>query len=149
MLYTAKGKTNEEAGEATNEEEGADPVSLLELLRKREFGRGIHTNEVGCDNKPDTAEWVVDVEAPDAACQYSSMRAQASTHQRHDACSTRLPPTTGPTMLPMDQAPRTIAKYFGRCLNGTMSQKMTWVTVMMPPPPIPCMERPVSSTVKL
>ena len=52
-------------------------------------------------------------------------------------------------MLPMDQAPRIIAKYFGRCLKGTMSQKMTWVTVMMPPPPIPWMERPVSSTVKL
>lgn len=39
-------------------------------------------------------------------------------------------------------------KYFGRWRNGTMSAKMTWPMVMMPPPPIPWMERPMKKTVK-
>ena len=29
-----------------------------------------------------------------------------------------------------------------------MSQKMTWVMAMMPPPPIPCTQRPTSMTAK-
>ena len=69
-------------------------------------------------------------------------------HQRHEALSTSEPPSTGPMMLPMDQEPSTREKYWGRCLKGTMSQKMTWVMAMMPPPPMPCMQRPMSMTAK-
>jgi hypothetical protein len=39
-------------------------------------------------------------------------------------------------------------KYWGRCLKGTMSQKMTWVMAMTPPPPTPCTQRPMSMTAK-
>ena len=69
-------------------------------------------------------------------------------HHRHDAFSARQPPTTGPTMLPTDHEASTSEKYLGRCLRGTMSQKMTWARVMMPPPPTPWMQRPVSRTPK-
>jgi len=39
-------------------------------------------------------------------------------------------------------------KYFGRCLRGTISAKITCPMVMMPPPPIPCTARPMKNTVK-
>jgi hypothetical protein len=48
----------------------------------------------------------------------------------------------------MDHAPSTIAKYWGLCLNGTMSQNITWLIVMIPPPPIPWIDRPAKSTAK-
>ena len=148
MLDTAKREADEKASEAADEEEGTDPVSLLQFLRNCKFGCGVHANEAGGDNESNTAEWVVDMEAPNASRQQSSAHKPDPTHQRHDVFSTREPPTTGPTMVPIDQAPRTMAKYLGRCLKGTISQKITWVMVMMPPPPMPWMDRPVSRTVK-
>lgn len=51
-------------------------------------------------------------------------------------------------MLPIDHEPSTMEKYWGRCLKGTISQKMSWVMAMMPPPPMPCTQRPMSMTVK-
>ena len=52
-------------------------------------------------------------------------------------------------IVPMDQALSTMAKYLGRNLRGTISQNMTWLRVMMPPPPTPWMLRPTNITVKL
>jgi hypothetical protein len=69
-------------------------------------------------------------------------------HQRQDARSVSTPPINGPRTDPTDQEPRTSGKYLGRCLRGTMSQKMTWVSVIIPPPPTPWMHRPVSIKVK-
>lgn len=69
MLYAAKRETDEEAGKAANEEESADPISLLQLLRKCELSRRIHPDEAGRDNESNTAERIVDMEAPDVACQ--------------------------------------------------------------------------------
>jgi hypothetical protein len=48
----------------------------------------------------------------------------------------------------MDHEASTMEKYLGRCLKGTMSQKMTWVMAMTPPPPTPWMQRPMSMTAK-
>jgi hypothetical protein len=110
----------------------------------------MHTNEEDGDRETDATERVVDVETPLGKYQCSSnIDYDGTPYQRQDVFSTSAPPTTGPTIVPMDQAPRTIAKYFGRCLRGTMSQKITWVTVIIPPPPMPWMERPVSKMVKL
>lgn len=149
MLHAAKRETDKEASEASNEEDGTNPVSLLELLRDGELCCGIHANEPCSNDKANTTEWVVNMKAPEDPCQPYSTYEPGSPHQRHEAFSTRAPPTTGPTMLPIDHEPRTMAKYFGRCLRGTISQKITCVMVMMPPPPIPWTDRPVSNTVKL
>jgi hypothetical protein len=39
-------------------------------------------------------------------------------------------------------------RYVGRCRKGTMSVMMTCIKGMQPPPPIPCIERPIRSCVK-
>ena len=49
-------------------------------------------------------------------------------------------------MVPPDHANSTMAKYLGLCRSGTRSQKMTWLRVMMPPPPTPWMLLPTSMT---
>jgi hypothetical protein len=71
-----------------------------------------------------------------------------NAHRQFPAFSTNAPPTTGPMIVPTDQAPSTRAKYFGLHLKGTISQKMTWLRVMMPPPPMPWTVRPTSMTEK-
>ena len=63
-------------------------------------------------------------------------------------CSTNSPPISGPRTLPSAHAASTSEKYFGRCRSGTMSAKMTCPMVMMPPPPMPWIERPTKKTVK-
>ena len=69
------------------------------------------------------------------------------TH-RQLAFSTRTPPSRGPRIVPRAQAPRTRAKYLGRWRRGTMSAKIICTEVMMPPPPMPWMTRPVRRMVK-
>ena len=53
---------------------------------------------------------------------------------------------TGPRRLPSPQAARTSEKYLGRCRSGMISAKMTCPIVIIPPPPIPCTERPTKKT---
>jgi hypothetical protein len=116
VLGAAPGDANEEAGHAGHEQQRAEPVHALHPLRERParvvvvdvVALAIRPDEEGCGSEPHAAEGEIDVEA-----------------QRHDAVSTRDPPTTGPMMLPTDHAPSTMEKYCGRCLRGTMSQKMT------------------------
>lgn len=73
---------------------------------------------------------------------------RSCTHQRQEAFSTSDPPMSGPMMVPIDHISNTSEKYLGRTLKGTMSQNMTWVRVMIPPPPTPWIQRPVNMTVK-
>lgn len=63
-------------------------------------------------------------------------------------CSTNSPPINGPSTLPRAQAARTMEKYFGLWRSGTISAKMTCPMVMMPPPPMPWIERPTKKTGK-
>lgn len=55
---------------------------------------------------------------------------------------------TGPTTVPKLQIPLNIPKYFALSLRGTISAMSMAVRVIIPPPPIPCRDRPISMWVK-
>ena len=55
----------------------------------------------------------------------------------HVTSSENAPPTSGPETEPMAYMPLMIPKYCPLSLNGMRSQMMSWVSTMMPPPPIP------------
>jgi hypothetical protein len=58
--------------------------------------------------------------------------------------SAKQPPMTGPTTVPKLQIALRIPKYFALSLRGTISAMRIAVSVMIPPPPIPCKDRPIS-----
>lgn len=64
VLNASPGQTNEEADHATNEDESANPVSLLQLLGQRNLRDSVETDEHDCDDEANATKWIVDVEAP-------------------------------------------------------------------------------------
>lgn len=69
-------------------------------------------------------------------------------HRQFASCA-KAPPMMGPDTDPMAHIIDRKPKYFPRSRNGTKSVTMISVRAMIPPPPIPWIERPTRITVKL
>lgn len=64
VLNAAKREADKEAGKAADEDDRANPIGLLQLLRDGQLSSCIHPNEEGSDHETNAAERVVDVKAP-------------------------------------------------------------------------------------
>jgi hypothetical protein len=71
------------------------------------------------------------------------------TIHRQLAYCAKAPPMTGPVTLPIAHIPPMIPTKFPRYRRGTKSVTTISVMAIMPPPPTPCSDLPVSSNVKL
>ena len=65
-----------------------------------------------------------------------------------ETCSEKTPPKSGPDTEPIAYIPLITPNHWPLSLNGTRSQIMTWVSTMIPPPPIPCTVLPAKRSVK-
>lgn len=63
--------------------------------------------------------------------------------------SANAPPMTGPATDPIAHCRLISENHLPRSLNVTMSEMMMYVKATSPPPPMPCTERPTSSTAEL
>jgi hypothetical protein len=68
MLDASPGQSDQETGHAADKDNNTDPVGLLELLRQREIGDSVETNEHDRNDEANEAEWEVDDEAPTPGC---------------------------------------------------------------------------------
>jgi hypothetical protein len=66
-----------------------------------------------------------------------------------DAFSASAPPTTGPATDPNAHIIEINPNHFPRSFRVTISVTMTYVRALMPPPPTPCTDRPMSIMVEL
>jgi hypothetical protein len=63
-----------------------------------------------------------------------------------DTFSAKDPPTTGPTLVPIATAAPMKLNHFPRLRNGTRSVTIISDSVVIPPAPMPWIERPTSKT---
>ena len=64
VLNTSPGQADEEASHATNEDEKADPISLLQLLGQGDLGDSVETYEHNCDDEANATERIIYMETP-------------------------------------------------------------------------------------
>jgi hypothetical protein len=64
VLDTSPGQANKEADHATDKDESANPVSLLQLLRQPDLRDSVETDEHDCDDEANATKWIVNMEAP-------------------------------------------------------------------------------------
>lgn len=85
VLDAAKREADKEAGKAADEDERADPISLLQLLRDSQLSSRIHPNEAGSDHETNGAERIVDMKAPAPRRVFN----ESSTHYGTDNAADR------------------------------------------------------------